>query len=218
MLSNIFGYPTITTGLVTDPRGIGTMVSMIAAGQLVRRVDTRILVVLGLNLTAPSLYFMTGFSPQMGSWPVIWTGVVQGLGLSLVFVPRSTIAFFTIDIRYRADATSLFSLVRNIGSSIGISIVSVMLTRNIQINHVEIGAAINPYNRVLQKMMPAALSGNVRTLGQLDGLVNLQAAMMSYIDDFKLMMIVTLAAIPLAFILRKPRQAAPGGAPMVHAD
>ena len=155
----------------------------------------------------------------MGSWPVIWTGVVQGLGLGLVFVPLSTIAFATIETRFRADATSLFSLVRNIGSSIGISIVSVMLSRNVQVNHVELGAAINPYNPVLQQVSPGAVSGNLTALAQLDGLVNFQAAMVSYIDDFKLMMIVTLAAIPLAFILRKPTVPAQKGAPMaVHAD
>ena len=219
MLSQIFGYPTITVGLVMGPRGVGTMISMIMVGKLVRTVDSRILVVAGLILTAASLYFMTAFSPQMGAWPVIWTGILQGLGLGLVFVPLSTIAFATIETRFRADATSLFSLVGNIGSSIGISIVFVMLSRNVQVNHVELGAAINPFNPVLQQASPAALSGNLTALAQLDGLVNMQAAMVSYIDDFKLMMIVTLAAIPLAFILRKPSGPAQKGAPIaVHAD
>ena len=219
MLGRIFGYPTITTGLVMGPRGIGTMISMILVGKLVRKVDNRLLVILGLILTAASLYFMTDFSPQMGSGPVIWTGVLQGLGLGLVFVPLSTIAFSTIDAKYRADATSLFSLVRNIGSSIGISIVSVMLARNIQTNHVELGAAISAYNPVLRQVSPGAVAGNGVALAQLDGLVNQQAAMISYINDFKLMMIVTLAAIPLALILRKPKMMATRGAPVAaHAD
>ena len=219
MLGRIFGYPTITTGLVMGPRGIGTMISMILVGKLVRKVDNRLLVILGLILTAASLYFMTDFSPQMGSGPVIWTGVLQGLGLGLVFVPLSTIAFSTIDAKYRADATSLFSLVRNIGSSIGISIVSVMLARNIQTNHVELGAAISAYNPVLRQVSPGAVAGNGVALAQLDGLVNQQAAMISYINDFKLMMIVTLAAIPLALILRKPKMMATRGAPgAAHAD
>lgn len=219
MLARIFGYPTITTGLVMGPRGLGTMASMIVVGKLVRKVDNRLLVVAGLILTAASLYFMTGFSPQMGSGPVIWTGVLQGLGLGLVFVPLSTIAFSTIDAKYRADATSLFSLVRNIGSSIGISIVSVMLARNIQTNHVELGAAISAYNPVLRQVAPGAVAGNPLALAQLDGLVNQQAAMISYINDFKLMMIVTLAAIPLALILRKPKMMATRGAPVAaHAD
>ena len=216
MLSRIFGYPTITTGLVMGPRGIGTMISMLLVGRLVRTVDARVLVVAGLLLTSLSLYEMTGFSPQMGSWPVIWTGVVQGLGLGLVFVPLSTIAFATIEPRFRADATSLFSLVRNIGSSIGISVVSAALTRNIQVNHAEMGQWINPFNPVLQKLVPAAAAGNPTALAQMDGLVNVQAAMVSYVDDFWLMMVVTLCAIPLAFTLRKPR--GPAAAPMVHAD
>lgn len=219
MLSKIFGYPTITTGLVMGPRGVGTMISMLLVGKLVRTVDPRLLVVTGLLLTASSLYFMTGFSPLMNAWPVIWTGVVQGLGLGLVFVPLSTIAFSTIDVKYRADATSLFSLVRNIGSSIGISVVSVMLARNIQTNHVELGGAMTAFNPMLQDAMPSAISGNPVALSQLDGLINIQAAMISYLDDFKLMMVVTLAAIPLALILRKPAPAAQKGAPMaVHAD
>ena len=217
MLGRIFGYPVITTGLVMGPRGVGTMASMIVVGRLVRTVDARVLVVTGLLLTAASLYFMTGFSPQMGSGPVIWTGVLQGLGLGLVFVPLSTIAFSTIEARYRADATALFSLVRNIGSSIGISIVSVLLARNIQVNHVELGALVNPFNPVVRQAVPAAVSGDMTALSQLDGLVNIQAAMVSYLDDFKLMMIVTLCALPLAFILRKPG-AVRGSAPAAHAE
>ena len=111
------------------------MVSMIVVGRIIHRVDPRYLVVLGLCLTAYSLYVMTGFTPQMDSYLIIETGIVQGLGLGLVFVPLSTVAFATLDPRFRTDAASLFSLVRNLGSSIGISIVTVVLSRNIQINH-----------------------------------------------------------------------------------
>ena len=218
MLSRIFGYPTITTGLVMGPRGIGTMVSMLVVGRLVRKVDPRVLVATGLILTAASLYLMTGFTPQMTSGPIIWSGILQGLGLGLVFVPLSTIAFSTIDPIYRADATSLFSLVRNIGSSIGISIVSVLLARNVQINHAELGAMISPYNPMLWHLAPGAAAGNSAALSQVDGLVTIQALMISYIDDFKLMMIITLAAMPLVFMLRHTKALPQGGAPMAHAD
>ncbi|PZQ99335.1 MAG: EmrB/QacA family drug resistance transporter [Cereibacter sphaeroides] len=218
MLSRIFGYPTITTGVVMAPRGVGTMISMLVVGRLVRLIDARILVTVGLLLTSVSLYMMTGFTPQMTSAPIIWSGIIQGLGLGLVFVPLSTVAFATIDPIYRADATSLFSLMRNIGSSIGISIVSVMLTRNVQINHTELASAISPYDPMLQWISPAAAAGGKAAVSQMDNLVNLQALMISYINDFKLMMIITLCAIPLVFLLRKPKVAAPGGAPMVHAD
>ncbi len=204
MLSRIFGYPVVTTGLVMAPRGVGTMISMLLVGRLVRVVDPRKLVVAGLLLTALSLWEMSGFSPQMDSMPIIRSGITQGLGLGLVFVPLSTVAFATLPPQFRADATSLFSLVRNIGSSIGISVVSYMLTRNIQVNHAELSAAINPFNPVLKALSPAAAAGNPAALSSMDALVNAQAAMISYINDFWMMMWITLAAIPLAFLLRRP--------------
>ncbi|MCA0278069.1 MAG: DHA2 family efflux MFS transporter permease subunit [Proteobacteria bacterium] len=218
MLARIYGYPTITTGLVMAPRGVGTMISMLMVGRLVRIVDARILVVTGLAFTATSLYYMTGFTPQMDAFLIISTGVIQGIGLGLVFVPLSTIAFATLAPQYRTDAASLFSLVRNIGSSIGISIVSVVLSRNIQINHAELSANITPFNPNLTALSPAAAAGDPTALTQIDGLVNIQSLMISYVDDFKLMMIVTLCAIPLAFLLRKPKAQVTGAAPAAHMD
>ena len=218
MLSHVFGYSTITTGLVMAPRGMGTMVSMILVGRLVRLVDPRYLVMTGLLLTALSLYMMTGFSPQMDSAPVIWTGVIQGLGLGLVFVPLSTVAFATLDVRFRTDAASLFSLVRNIGSSIGISVVTLLLSRSVQINHQELGAFINPFNPVLKGLLPGSAT-DPAMLEVVDGLVNQQSLMISYNNDFKLMMLVTLFAIPLALMLRKPRASAATAAPAAaHLD
>ena len=92
---------------------------------------------------------MTGFSPQMDDWSIVATGIIQGLGLGLVFVPLSTVAFATLEARFRTDAASLFSLVRNIGSSIGISVVTMFLIRNTQINHAELAAHITPFNPAL---------------------------------------------------------------------
>ncbi|WP_102222963.1 DHA2 family efflux MFS transporter permease subunit [Acidimangrovimonas sediminis] len=205
MLSNIFGYPTITTGVVMAPRGVGTMISMLLVGRLVKFIDARILVVAGLLLAAWSLWIMAGFSPQMDDFDIIVSGVIQGLGLGLVFVPLSTVAFATLDSRYRTDGTALFSLTRNIGSSIGISAVSAILTRNIQVNHTELVGSITPYSQNLQAQLPTAAKGDPTMLGVVDNLVNQQAAMISYVDDFKLMMFVCLAAILLAFFMRSPK-------------
>ncbi len=217
MLSNIFGYPTITTGLVMAPRGVGTMISMIVVGRLVRTVDPRALVLTGLALTSFSLHMMTGFTPQMDSSLVIESGVIQGLGLGLVFVPLSTVAFSTLDPRFRTDATSLFSLVRNIGSSIGISIVTLVLTRNIQINHSELSQHITALNPVLKQVLPSAAAGDPASLSIIDRLVNQQAMMISYNDDFRLMMMVTLCAMPLVLLMRRP-QARVASAPAAHMD
>ncbi|MCR4266398.1 DHA2 family efflux MFS transporter permease subunit [Nitratireductor sp. ZSWI3] len=205
MLARLFNHSTILTGLVMAPRGVGTMISMLLVGRLVRFIDARVLVVVGLSLTAWSLHMMTGFTPQMDDHLIVLSGVVQGLGLGLVFVPLSTIAFATLDAKYRTDGTSLFSLTRNIGSSIGISVVTVLLTRNTQINHAELAVHINPFNPALQSI-PGAAQGNTTALSMAEQLVNQQALMISYIDDFKLMMIVTLAAMPLVLLLRMPKR------------
>ena len=135
MLQTVFNYPVVTVGVVLAPRGIGTLIAMMVVGRLVRKVDPRLLVTLGLGATAYSLYAMTYFSLEMNYWPVVWSGVIQGFGLGFVFIPLSTIAFTTLDPRLRTDATSLFNLVRNLGSSIGVSIVAAVLTANTQTNH-----------------------------------------------------------------------------------
>jgi len=218
MLSNLFGYPTVTVGLVLAPRGVGTMISMIVVGRLIRFVDARYMVTLGLCLVALSLYQMTGFSPQMDSGIIVWSGVVQGLGLGLVFVPLATVGFSTLEMHLRTDATSLFSLMRNIGSSIGISIMFSMLSHNAQINHAELAVHISPFNPVLRALWPPAATGDPASLQLLDGLVNQQALMISYIDDFKLMMLVTLCAIPLVLILKKPARQPMGAPSAAQAD
>ncbi len=218
MLQNLFGYPVVTVGLVLAPRGIGTMISMFVVGRLVRQIDPRYLVAFGLSLTAFSLWQMTWFSLEMDEWPVIVSGVVQGFGLGFVFIPLSTIAFTTLHPRLRTDATSLFNLVRNLGSSIGISIMAAMLTRNIQINHASLAAHVTPFNDnlVAAGMDPTTFTSaaGLRTAAQLDGLINAQSAMIAYLDDFKLMMWITLAAAPLLLMLRYNKQAAPTGAPV----
>jgi MFS transporter, DHA2 family, multidrug resistance protein len=219
MLSRLFNHPVILTGLVMAPRGVGTMISMLLVGRLVRLFDARALVITGLALTALSLYWMIGFTPQMDDHLIVLSGVLQGLGLGLVFVPLSTVAFATLAPRFRTDATALFSLVRNIGSAIGISIVTVLLTRNTQINHADLASAITPFNPTLRALSPAAAGGDPSALAQMDNLVNAQGLLIAYIDDFKLMMIVTLLAMPLALLLRKPRAAAAGaGAAAAHME
>ena len=214
MLQRLMAYPTVTTGLVLAPRGVGTMISMILVGRLVRRVDPRLLILMGLGLVTFSLWQMTGFSPDMGQGLIVTSGVVQGLGLGLVFVPLSTIAFATLAPAFRTDAASLFSLLRNLGSSVGISLVSTLLTQNTQINHAVLAEHVSPFNPALDPYMRLGLGGAVQTLGAINGEITRQAAMIAYLDDFKLMMFVTLAAIPLLVFMRRPKG---GGAPPAEA-
>jgi DHA2 family multidrug resistance protein len=215
MLQNLYGYPVITTGMVLAPRGVGTMISMIVVGRLVGKLDARILIFAGLSLTAYSLWQMTAFSPQMDWRPLVVSGVVQGLGLGLVFVPLSTLAFATLDPRFRAEAASLFSLVRNIGSSVGISIVATELSHNMVAARSDIVSQLTAANPNLDGYFAAAGGETAASLAQLGNLVQAQAAMIAYIDDFMLMFWLTLASIPLILLLRRP--GAPAGSGGAHA-
>ncbi len=221
MLQNIMGYPVITSGLVLAPRGVGTMISMILVGRLVQRVDARLLILAGLLLIAYSLWEMTTFSPEMGERLIVTNGVIQGLGLGLVFVPLSTLAFATLRPELRTEASSLFSLVRNLGSSIGVSIMATLLAQNTQINHAELAANVSPFNPALDAFaLPNGMTvgeGGTAALVYLNKLATTQAQMISYLDDFKMMAFVTLVCIPMLLLLRK-RQAAPSVAPAAAAE
>jgi DHA2 family multidrug resistance protein len=151
---------------------------------------------------------MMGFSLEMDEWLVIRTGIVQGLGIGFVFPPLSTLTFATLPAQLRTEAAGLFSLMRNIGASVGISIVETLLARSIQINHAEMAEHVSPYNAML-RALPADSLWSMHTLaGQqmLDNEINRQASMIAYIGDFKFMMLVTLSVVPLLFLLRNPHR------------
>ena len=203
-LQNLMGYPVITTGFVLAPRGVGTMTAMFLVGALSTRLDGRLMVLAGLGLTSLSLWQMSGFNLDVSTWTIIYTGIIQGFGLGLVFVPLSTITFSTLAPHYRNEGTAMFSLMRNLGSSIGVSIMVTLLARMTQANHSILAAHLTPFNQALS-------SGNwridsVQSLAALNGEVTRQAAAIAYLDDFRLMMIIMLLVIPLLVLLRNPRK------------
>ena len=206
MLQNLMNYPVITTGIVTAPRGVGTLLAMLAVGRLVNRVDSRLLMFFGLVMTAYSLYEMMGYSLQMGEGPIIWAGIVQGVGLGFIFVPLSAVTFATLPSEFRTEAAGIYSLLRNVGSSAGISIVQTLLIQNTQINHATIAEHVTRYNPLMhfpqiEKFWDIHTTAGLAALNQE---ITRQAAMIAYVDDFKLMMIIALAAIPMLFLVRKP--------------
>jgi len=202
LLQDLLNYPVVLTGLVTAPRGIGTLAAMFIVGRLMGIVDTRLIIAVGFGLTAFSLWQMTGFYLQMDTPLVVWSGLAQGLGTGFVYVPLAAITFATLSPEFRNEGTALFSLVRNVGSSVGISVVETLLTRNTQMMHSRLGEQLTTYNDVLHSQSPTALS-TTHGLAMLNHPVNDQAAMIAYNNDFKLMMVLTLCAIPLVLLLRR---------------
>lgn len=206
-LQTLMGYPVLTIGLVLAPRGVGTMVAMMIVGRIISRVDPRYLIGFGLILTSFSLWEMTAFNMDISTWDVVRTGLVQGFGLGFVFVPLSTLTFATLQPHYRNEGTALFSLVRNLGSSIGISIVVSQLARNTQINHAVIGETVTVFNPAL-KWANVAHFWNLDTLRgllALNGEITRQAMTIAYLNDFRLMMFVTITVFPILFLLRNPK-------------
>lgn len=202
LLQNLLGYPVVLTGLVTAPRGIGTLIAMAIVGRLATRIDGRYVMAFGLSLTAVSLWWMTNFYLQMDSNEVVWSGLLQGFGTGCVFAPLSTIAFSTLAPHLRNEGTAFFSLMRNLGSSVGISAVTTLLVRNTQIMHSRLAEHVTPFNDGLTSLSAGAPTAE--HLAQLNALVTRQAAMIAYNNDFKLMLILTVIAIPLVALLRAP--------------
>jgi DHA2 family multidrug resistance protein len=211
MLQNLMNYPVVTTGLVTAPRGIGTMVAMFLVARLVGRVDTRLIILSGLLATVVSMWQMTGFSLQMGMGPIITSGMLQGFGLGFVFTPLSIVTFSTLPRHIMTQGTAIFSLMRNIGGSIGISVVVALLSENTQIVHSRLVEHLRPDNPLAHApylALPYSLS-TTSGIAALNAEVTRQAQMVAYVDDFKLMMIIVLLAVPLLLLLQKPAPRAP---------
>jgi MFS transporter, DHA2 family, multidrug resistance protein len=182
---------------------------MMIVGRLVGRVDTRLLLAIGLALTAWSLYEMTSWTPDVSQMTIISNGVVQGAGLGFLFVPLSTVALGTLPPEQRTEGAGLYNLSRNIGSSVGISVVISLLTQNTQANHADIVQHVTAVNRVFESPAIAQFWNPLTDAGRaaLDAMITRQAEIIAYIDDFKLLMIATLVVIPLLIVFRQ----APGG-------
>jgi DHA2 family multidrug resistance protein len=208
MLQDLMNYPVVTTGFVTAPRGAGTMLAMMVVGRLVGRVDTRLLIGAGLAMTAVSLWQMTQFSLLMDGWPVVTSGILQGFGVGIVYIPLSTAAFATLSPSLRTEGTALFNLLRNLGSSIGISAVQIMLTRNTQILHADLASHITPYGAALDAGLRAEhfSLASPAGLAALNAEITRQAGMIAYLDDYKLILVMTVALIPLLFLLKPARR------------
>lgn len=205
MLQNEMRYPVILSGLVTAPRGAGTMIGMMVVGRLIGRIDARLIIASGLGLTAFSLWQMTQFDLLMNAGPIVVSGIIQGFGIGLAYVPLSTFAFGTLPAALRNEGTAFFNLQRNLGSAIGISVVETLLIQNTQIMHSHLAEHITPYN--LNSPLTAHLDlNNPSGVAALNHMITNQAAMIAYLDDYKLMLVLTLAVIPLLILLRPPLQ------------
>ena len=216
-LQNVIGYPILTAGLLLAGRGIGTLIAMILVGRLMKVIEARYLVLCGLALATYTLAQMVGFTDQTSSRTIVLASVLQGFGLGLVFVPLSTVAFTTLPDRLRTEGAAILTLVRNIGSSIGISIVIANLTSTTTLMHARLSEHVTPFNDALRMPDVASVLNLATDVGRAlaDQIVTQQAAIIAYANDYLMLMAVTLATLPLIFLLGSSRT--PGAEGAVHA-
>ena len=216
MLQNLFGYGVIDTGIVLAPRGFGVLFSMQLTSILLRKgVDARPIIAIGFIICAWSLYLMAHWSLSITQFHLISTAILQGLGMGLVFIPLQVMAFSTLPPRLRTDGSSIFNLMRSLGASAGISLMAVMLARNIQTSHADIGSNITPANGDLidfSTIDQYQVFGDV-AVRLADAEINRQAAMVAYIDDFYIMMWMAILTAPLAYLMKRVKMPE-SGAPM----
>jgi DHA2 family multidrug resistance protein len=207
MLEELMGYPVVTTGMVMMPRGVGAFVATFAVGRLVGKVDSRLSVGGGLFFMAFSTWQMSKFSLEMDSTPLMVSAFMQGLGTGSIFVPLTTLAFATMTPSFRAEGSSVFTLVRNLGSSAGISIIEALQTNNVEVVHTGLVSHLQPGSANLAALANTAMNpATTAGAAALNAEVNRQAAMVAYIDDFWLMVIIAVGVAPLLFLMSTPRQ------------
>ena len=206
-LQGLGNYPVETAGLLMGPRGIGTMAAMLLGGRLTARMDPRKLMAGGILMLLWSIWQMTFWTPDVSQGQIVLTIMVQGAGLGFLFIPLQVLAFATLPARFRTDGASLFSLFRNLGAAIGVSVTSAMLAHNTQVLHETIGGNVTPFNRALLEGAagrlwdPATRHGAAR----LDKVINQQAQIVAYIDDYRMMIFTTAPMLLLLLLMRRPR-------------
>jgi DHA2 family multidrug resistance protein len=202
-LQGVMGFPIIDVGLLLGTRGIGMAIGMLAAGRLVMRIDPRLLLAFGLACCVASLYYTIDFSPHTSVFTIVWTSILQGIGLGALFVPLNTLALGSLPPALRTQGTAMWTLIRNLGSSIGVSIVIATLSNKTILMHARLAESVTPFNQALAD--PAAAMLDPRTeMGRalLEQLLSEQAAIIAYGNDFMLMMVMTLMAFPLILLVQ----------------
>ena len=216
MLQTLLGYPSLQAGIAMAPRGMGSLIGMPLVGLLIGKMDARKLVAVGLVVGAVTLIWLRQLNLNAGYWDVFWPQFFQGLGLSALFVPLTTISMDPIPRERMGNATSLFNLMRNLGGSVGIAMTGSLLARQTQANLNVFGANVDAYSPQAQRAFEAARSGFLasgsdwttatqRAYAALFGTVNQQASMVSFVLLFRLLGVIFLLLLPLILLMKRPK-------------
>ena len=205
-LQELGNYPVDVAGLLLAPRGIGTMIAMMIAGRLSNRVDPRAVMAFGIVLLWWSMWRLSGWTPAVDEWTLVLNTVEQGAGLGFVFVPLNVVAFGTLPTALRYEGTALISLMRNVGSAVGISIFEALLTNGTEVEHSALAPFSSPLNRAFEAA-PSLLPNTPHGTAMLEQTLQYQAQVIAYNNDYWLMGLLALPMLLLLPFMRKPRDA-----------
>ena len=216
MLQTLFGYSAVQAGIATAPRGLGALIFMPLVGMVMSKFDPRKLIGAGLLIGGSSLLWLGQLNLDAGYWDIFWPQFIQGTSLGLIFVPLTTISMDAIPLHKMGNATSLFSLMRNVGASIGIAMTGTWLVRQQQVQTTVLGSHVDPYNEVARATLDTtraafvASGADVATAtqnayGAVFGMVQQQAAMVSFVQIFRTLGLIFILMLPLLFVTRRPR-------------
>lgn len=206
MLQSLMHYPVLDAGLLVAVRGVGVMAMMAVTGSIIAHVNIRIWLISSLTIILLSFWSMTGWTLETGWSQMALNGFVQGVGIGMIFVPISMVAFASLPSEYQTDGAGIINLARSVGASAGISLVITMLARNSAASHEDLIAHMTPYTLDLDSRI-FTLPGDamMSALAGLNAEVTRQAMMIAFLDDYHMMMIMVLCMIPLVFLIRPPR-------------
>ncbi len=219
MLQTVLGYPALQAGIAMAPRGIGSFVMMPITGIMTGKFDNRKLLAAGFLIGGVSLIWLGNLNLQAGYWDIFWPQLIQGVGMSLLFVPLTTVTMNAIPRERMGNATSLFNLMRNIGGSVGIAMTGTMLTRQQQTVTSVLGSHITAYDPAARAMLAQTrdammasgadpVTATHRAYGAVFGMVQQQATMVSFVSLFQILGFLFVVLIPLVLLMRRPKRGA----------
>jgi len=223
MLQTVMGYSAYPAGLVMAPRGLGTFIAMPIVGFLIDRIDGRKMLASGFLVGAITMFWLARINTDAGFWDLFWPQFVQGVAFGMLFVPLTTVTMDPVPNEGMGNATSLFNLMRNIGGSFGIALIQTFAVRQRQVHTNTLVAHITPYSEstrlMLERLKAAFMAAGAdaataaeRARAAVWGMVQKQAAVLSFLDSFHVLGLVFLIIVPLAFLMRRPRSGRPGPA------
>lgn len=215
MLQTMLGYPVLLAGIMMAPRSAGTAVSMFISGRLLGKVDARIILVTGIGITAMAFWQLSGMSLETGTWLVMSSGFILGLGAGMLFVPLSTMAFTTLPSSLRNEGTAMVALFRFVGTSAGVTLMQAQMLRNAAAVQTRLSEGLRPGNPAVEFALPSVDFSRVESIGPLYGQMVRQALMVGYVDIYWALYLLSIALVPLAFLMKQPKHAT--GTVDVHA-